>query len=471
MPLIYLLDFAAIALLVGVAFYKGVEQALPFLAFFMVLIPNESKIPLPGLFDLTTQRLVLVTVAALYFLLGERNAQAGRTARTSLKYLIAAHIGWSLISTANSVVFDISFKRLLSQVLEYYLLYYVLTRAVSQVRTIHKILFAIVAAIGVCGIFAYLEAYHSWSVLSLFPEEFSAYGTEPMVEFGRGLRVRATFPHPILFGGAIAITIPLALYLQTIFLSRLQRILLWLAILLMFLSLYKTGSRGPWIALTLSLGVLFLVWQNRARAYLALLGILAFSVLVMRPGVSATIQDTYAATLDDTTPMGASYEYRFALLDVAKQALARSPARETWGYGMGSFRSLGLEARFRRGTYPFLSCDSAWIELMVETGYVGLLLIAALLLRAAQITLVNFLRLPKPDAYLLLVLFIDMVAFYFAMMSVSTYSWGQNGHMLWMLIAMSMAYIGLKRRNMEATIFLESQAARKSASATLTAAN
>src|SRR2546422_10953800 len=86
MALIYLIDFAAIALLVAVAFYKGVEQALPFLAFFMVLIPNESKIPLPGLFDLTTQRLVLVTVTALYFLLGERNAQAGRPARTSLKY-------------------------------------------------------------------------------------------------------------------------------------------------------------------------------------------------------------------------------------------------------------------------------------------------------------------------------------------------------------------------------------------------
>src|SRR5438445_3711982 len=208
MPLIYLLDFAAIGLLVGVAFYKGVEQALPFLAFLMVLIPNESKIPLPGLFDLTTQRLVLVTVTALYFLLGERNAHAGRTARSSLKYLIAAHIVWSLISTANSVVFDISFKRLLSQVLEYYLLYYILTRAVSQVSTIHKILFAIVAAIGVCGIFAYLVAYHSWSVLSLFLEEFSAYGTEPMVEFGRGVRVRAAFPYPVLVDGSVAVAMP-----------------------------------------------------------------------------------------------------------------------------------------------------------------------------------------------------------------------------------------------------------------------
>src|SRR5207302_1504180 len=176
------------------------------------------------------------------------------------------------------------------------------------------------------------------------------------------------------------------------------------------------------------------------------------SVLVMRPGVWETIQDTYAATLDDTTPMGKSYEYRYALLDVARQALARSPARETWGYGMGSFVSLGLEAQFLGRRYSFLSCDSAWIEFMVETGYVGLLLMAALLLRAAQITFVNFLKFPKPDKYLLLVLFIDMVAFYFAMMSVSTYSWGQNGHMLWMLIAMSMAYIGLKRRKMEAAI-------------------
>src|SRR2546425_4561982 len=111
MALIYLIDFAAIALLVAVAFYKGVEQALPFLAFFMVLIPNESKIPLPGLFDLTTQRLVLVTVAALYFLLGERNAQTGRTPRTSLKNLIAAHIDWSLITTPNYDDFSISFHK------------------------------------------------------------------------------------------------------------------------------------------------------------------------------------------------------------------------------------------------------------------------------------------------------------------------------------------------------------------------
>jgi hypothetical protein len=35
---------------------------------------------------------------------------------------------------------------------------------------------------------------------------------------------------------------------------------------------------------------------------------------------------------------------------------------------------------------------------------------------------------------------INLVQYYFLMFSVAIYSWGQNGYMLWFIIAMSMAY-------------------------------
>jgi O-Antigen ligase len=442
MLLNFLINFLMVACLGWVAFRKGVEQSLPWLAFFMVLVPNEAKIPLPGLFDLTPQRLVLITVALLYWLMPPGKSSVSRKIATPLTYLIVAHILWSAISTTNSVVFSTSFKRMLSQVFEYYLLYYIITRTALQRETLHKILFAIVAAMGICGFLAYLEVYHSWSVMSLFPQEFVHYGSGPLFESDRGVRARATFPHSILFGAAITMTVPLAIYLQTVLRDRLQRVVVWISIMLMFLALYKTSSRGPWVTLCIGLFVLLFLAKTRTRVYIVVLGLVAFCVVITRPGVWYTLQAIYDSTLDTTTPMGASYEYRFALKDVAEQALAQSPTRALWGYGMGSFASLGLQATFRGRIHQFLSCDSAWIESMVETGYVGLLIIAALLLRAAQFTFMNFVKMARSDRDVFLVLFVDMVMFYLMMASVSLYSWGQTGHMLWILIAISAVYYG-----------------------------
>jgi hypothetical protein len=112
---------------------------------------------------------------------------------------------------------------------------------------------------------------------------------------------------------------------------------------------------------------------------------------------------------------------------------------------MESFYYLGLEGQFLGKPHKFLSSDSAWVELMVETGYVGLLILASLLIKAALTALRNFWNMPKPDKYLSLVLFISMVEYYFMMTNVGLYSWGQNGHMLWILVALAMKYGKLKR--------------------------
>src|SRR3989449_5451207 len=444
MVFVLLIDFVVVGVLTAIAFRKGVETALPACTFFVILIPLESKIQLPGFFDLTTQRLVLVTLAVLYVMLRSNKSYLTWQQTTPLKYLIWAHIVWSSLSTVNSIDFSLSFKRLLSQVFEYYLLYYIFTKTVSHVRTIHRILFAMVAAISICCSFGALEAYTGWSVVQLFPEEFwvrYGEGFGPLVvEFDRGLRVRSTFPHAILFGAAIAITIPLALYLLTVIQSHIQRVFLWLGILLMFWNIYKTDSRGPWLALVISLALWLPIVREMMRKYLLLIGLLTITVLVLRPGVGETIKDAYIATLDPSTPMGASYAYRGTLLQVVTQALAKDPRRQIWGYGMGSFYFLGLEADFQGRRYKFLSCDSAWIDIMVETGYVGLFIVSLLLLNAALMTFKDFRKLAKPDNSLCLVLLISLCAFFFMMTNVEIYSWGQTGHMLWILIAVAMGY-------------------------------
>ena len=65
MGLILVLDIITVVSVIYMALRKGLEQALPLAAFLFVIFPEEAKIPIPGLFDLTTQRLVVVALLVL----------------------------------------------------------------------------------------------------------------------------------------------------------------------------------------------------------------------------------------------------------------------------------------------------------------------------------------------------------------------------------------------------------------------
>ena len=195
-------------------------------------------------------------------------------------------------------------------------------------------------------------------------------------------RVRSTFPHSILFGNALALGIPWALYLLTVVKSAAKKTYLWLAVVLMFWNIYKTMARGPWLAVIMSLVCLLLLSGTRIRKYLLVISVITISVLVIRPGVWQTIKDTYSDTLDPDSPRGSSYEYRYTLMRVGREALAKDLGRAAWGFGFDSFYYLHLEGinPDTGNTLRYESCDSAFVEILVDSGYVGLLLVVGLFL-------------------------------------------------------------------------------------------
>jgi hypothetical protein len=448
MWLIYLIDVVAVATLLIIGARRGLEQALPVAAFILVLVPRDAAIQLPGLFDLTTQRIVLVVLTVLYLLLPAKKSESTRFA-TPLKWLIVFHLAWCCLSTANSIVPAMSLKKMVSEVLEYYLLYYVFFRTIKTTRTIDRILFGVVTAVIVSSVFGVIEAYRGWSVMEWFPTVSHHFdGWTVAGEFsGRDQRVASTFANPILFGAALTMAIVLTLYLLRRASESKKRIFLWGGLLLMFLSIYKTSSRGPWLGLVLSLGLILLFEKGRVRRYLVAIGILTTTVLVMRPGVLGTIGNIYYATFDPTSPLGSSYEYRYVLRDLAVKAVSKDVTRALWGYGMESFYYLGLQGNLYGKPYRFLSCDSSWIELLVETGYVGLLIAATLLFRPAWSVWRDFRRASERSRYISLYLLIAMAGYYFMMLGAAMYAWGQTAYMLWIVISVSLAHIKLRKRD------------------------
>lgn len=446
MTLIIVIDIIVVAVLVGIALTKGFERTLPVAACFLLLFPVESQIQLPGLFNLTTQRVVVITLLGLYIALGKTRDEGGGKRALPLKYLVVVQIVWMLVSTASSFVFTVSLKTVLSQILDYFVVFYLFSRGIGRVETVRKILYSLVVGMVICSVFGAIEAYSGWDVTSLFPPfvhriQTGGYGAVSE----RGVRAYSTFAHAILFGGALAMAIPLALYLITVAKSSFQRVFLWTGVMLMFLNIYKTGSRGPWLALIVSVSILAAFGQNQIRTHILRVVLLAVTVLVVRPGVWETIRDMYFATQDPDSPMGASYQWRYALYRIAVKELDKDFGRALWGYGPESFFYLGITDEFQGHMVTYDSCDSSIAALMIETGYVGLLITALLLLKPAFLAYRSFRKLAKPANSLCLVLLVNMLAFYFLMTNVAIYGWGQQSYMLWILIALAMTYPHLQR--------------------------
>jgi hypothetical protein len=428
---------------------RRLEDALPFFCFFLVLMPLESRIVIPGLFDFNTMRLSLLTLLILYIVKGRSSSSEPLPLKGSM-YL---HIGWVICSTLYSLSVATSAKQLLSQVLEYYLMYFLLVRIISGIETIHKIIYAMIMALAVCSFCSLLEAYANWSILRIFPQNlWITYngGVDPLyIELGRGLRVRSTFPHPILFGDALAMGIPLALYLVSVWEKGKQRLLLWISLALMFWAIYKTSSRGPWIATGICSVLLFLMIRTGVRKYLISIALLASVVVIARPGIWQTINALYEASTDSTQPVGSSYLYRDALTHAVTEAVQKEPGRALLGYGLGTFRELGLDINFLGEIQRWYTCDDNWAAFLYETGYVGLILIGILLFKPLFIALRSYWTLPRPDNQLSGVLFISLVGFYFLMLSVAGYSWGQQGYMNWILISLVVSHPRVIRQEAE----------------------
>lgn len=443
------IDLVVVGVLLFIAFRRGLEAALPFFVFALVLLPTQSQFQIPGVFAFTTARIAVMVFTVLYIFLREEGGNA-RTMPMPLKSLMVLTIAWSLVATANSIVFTTSLKAMLSQILDYYFVYYLVFRTITKTETVRKILLAIVSAMAVCCVFGFIEVYQGWAVIDLFPPLQGRLGSTSglLVDMQRGLRIRATFPHPILFGGALALTIPLALYLLSVVSSVGQKTFLWLAVLMMFWNIYKTSSRGPWLGLILAYTLLMFFSQARTRKHLFIIALLVISVAVIRPGVRETLENTSLATLNPDSPEGNSYAGRWDLIRLGRAALAKDASREIWGYGPESFYYLHLETMNGEGHIaPSESCDDSWLELAVETGYPGMILVVVMFAKALQLLLKRFFKTAEPGKDLYGLVVVNVVTFAFLMLSVAIYGWGQQTYMLWIPLALAMAYPRLARPN------------------------
>jgi O-antigen ligase len=235
-------------------------------------------------------------------------------------------------------------------------------------------------------------------------------------------------------------TIPLVLYLLTITESLRRKVFLWGALASMLLCIYKTGSRGPWIALVIALSCLALIGNGQVRKLVLMIVMTSIMVVVSRPGIRDTLENLYLATQDQDSPQGESYQWRYVLYRIANQELSKDLGRSLWGYGPESFYYLGLTTDFsvegEMHTVKVESCDSAVVELLMDTGYVGFGLVAAFIGIAALMGYRDYSKSSNRSKSVFPALCASLLAFCFMMTNVELFGWGQQSYMLWIILAM-----------------------------------
>lgn len=326
---------------------------------FVVLVP-WSVVPGPALLQTISPAVVVVVVLALR--LAASGAVAGPL-RSHVALLVllgiwvAATAAWSVqaYTTAGWVVAFVSLA-LLPAVL-----------GSSDTRAVDHLTGAWATLGVVVGAYSVVEVF----VLGgnpLLDAVYSATGNAPPAQAWSTYRATATFGHPVPTGMFLTAAVPLCL-------GRLLKASTptsFAAVAVTVAGVIATGSRAALIGVTVGCLVVLALTPRGRRAGVHRIAATAALLAVLGAGAAVLVD---RSTSPEAT---SSATYRVEQIDVAAEQLDRDPL----GVGAGTAAVAARGPLAARGSGAF---ESMWLELLVATGYPGLVLGAAVLTGAVAL--------------------------------------------------------------------------------------
>lgn len=172
-------------------------------------------------------------------------------------------------------------------------------------------------------------------------------------------RVPGTTSHPIEFGVTLAMLLPIALHCATT--AHRRRGLLWACAGAIGAAIPASISRSAVLGLGLSWLVLMVGWDTRRRLNALIATPFALAALRLAvPGLLGTIKSLFTGISNDPSYLGRTEDYEYVRRFIAE--------RPWFGRGFGTF-------------IPdlYTTLDNQYLGQIVETGYVGLVALLALL--------------------------------------------------------------------------------------------
>jgi hypothetical protein len=358
------ITFAAAIIAVVCALNKGFVYGLGFGTALLVALPHMLRVP-AGFFELTIQRVIII----LIFLQWLRLPKGERTERPAALLPSLVCVGLcQFVSMVQSPSVADSLKSLISFGIETCLFYVIVATSVKDIRAGLWLIRCACMGIAAAAVAAWLQKYAGFDVRA-----FLGASTSPEMQRD----ILGSFPHRIMLGYAMAMTIPLLVGLLAATESKPETRRYGVALVVIIAACYFSMSRGPWLATGLVAIGLAWLGTSRPRRVIVMAGVAVLVVVIVRPGVWDTIYDLNAETFQGDTLKGKSYEYRWVLWRVAVGEITKSVPRTLFGYGGMSHEGMDLSGYFGKqhggnvATLGFTSFDNNYAADLLEFGLVG----------------------------------------------------------------------------------------------------
>ena len=406
----------------------------------VMLVPKVLGLPIPGLLfsTLSPSRVLLIALAFPRMITLVQGRLGVR--RTLLDKWIALVIGVTLITLPFSVGLYVSVPRFVGQLLEYWLLFYLVIDNLRTLPKIQRVIGGLLAIVGIATLIGIFEIFSGQNlyrdIIFVSKSDLWDWGAGEFVPGTSLSRALGPFEHPIAFGVILAMAIPLALWFVQTTRGCIRWILLFL-LTTMSVCLLATVSRLAWIAAVVGI----FASNNLSVKKRAIAAVIVFAIsLIPIPVTSGTGQMSVAQvvieSLNIASPGEGLNQSAVGRLALVASAIELVQARPMFGYGLSISKTLWdpnspfIELRSQIG-----ALENQYLVYFVDLGIVGaaawLLLEFAVIRfawRAARSTKLHQAKL------LASALFGSIIVYYVSLLGVGGY-YQQIDPLFWILVA------------------------------------
>jgi hypothetical protein len=337
-------------------------------ATFLTLLPTHLRITLPEpLPALTIHRMLLLLMLAFWM----RNHELRQNADNILMKRL--FIFWAITGILSVIFSEITFITSLKDFLDFSfevgIFFLLASTTVRDEAAAIRLVKALWMGFLVVAVFAAIEKYTRFNIVDAVVKSYT-----------RTVKARpdvvSTYPHRILLGTAMAMSLPLVacLSLFDAHIRKVSKTVLFASAGVFIAACYFAMSRGPWLAAGLAAGVLFMLGTPLMKKRLMAIGMAAALAVALRPGVLSTLTGMAEETVDQDSLKGGTFRYRIELWKIAWGEVSKSPIRALVGMGLGAGREaeLTFTLSYRDKEYQIESWDNHFAYNLYQSGLLGL---------------------------------------------------------------------------------------------------
>lgn len=349
------------------------ELLFLFIIFIYPLIPQYIGFDFQGRIIINPHRALIAGLFLVWIL---RKAFTGDKIfhKTPLNLAIIFFLSTRLISVIFSIDFSISLFRFISEVVTFFIFYYVVIDTIHTKRQFYRTLNILIYSgilVSILGIIEFLSKTNIYAYFDPVRESYILTASKILSRTGF-LRIEGGFGHPIVLGMYLVLLIPLVLNQALI--DNFPKKILWiLALLFMSLAVLFTYSRSAWVGLFLVLFFFSIRYVKKSIPVIPVIVISVIVVLVFNPlfirtnlsKLNVIFQES--VSLEENSEIAISTSLRLFQM---KHALPIALKKPFTGFGIAkSKEATGLR-----------SIDNYYLNLMIESGITSLIAILFLYL-------------------------------------------------------------------------------------------